>query len=95
MHWFGVHGVGTLGIGAGGYLAAAALWATSHITLTFAAFVLLGWLLVARHFEERLAPNDGPWNEPGSLQLVLTVLPTLSIGLTLFAPLFASWALLP
>ncbi len=82
-------------IGTLGYLAAAALWSATHVTLTLAALILLVWLLVIRRFEARLVPNEGPWNEPGTLRLAFTVLPTLSIGLTLFAPLYASWALLP
>lgn len=84
MYW-----IGTLG-----YLAAAALWAGSSLPLAVAALILGIWLLVFRLLQRRLDPNDGPWNEPGTLRLSLTVLPTLSIGLALFGPLYASWALL-
>ncbi|MGH1503553.1 MAG: hypothetical protein ACRBI6_08355 [Acidimicrobiales bacterium] len=82
-------------IGTLGYLAAAIFWAATHITLTLAALILLAWLVVIRYFERRLTPNEGPWNEPAALRLSFIVLPTLSIGLTLFAPLYASWALIP
>ena len=77
------------------YLAAAGLYAPSHPTLALVAVILLSWLVAVTQFQRKLTVNEGPWNHPEALRLSFTVLPTFAIGLTLFAPLYVSWALIP
>ncbi len=77
------------------YVAAAGLWFGSHPSPAVVSVILLFWLLAITRFEQKLTVNEGPWNHPEALRLSFTVLPTMAIGLSLFAPMYASWALLP
>ena len=78
-----------------GYAAATGLHFEAQPLLALLAVVLLSWLVIVGHFQHRLIPNEGPWNHEQALHLSLTVLPTMAIGLSIFGPLYAIWALLP
>ena len=78
-----------------GYAAATGLHFEHRPVLALLAVLLLAWLVIVGHFQRRLIPNEGPWNYQPALHLSLTVLPTMAIGLSIFGPLYALWAVLP